>query len=210
LSGNLERYVGQGVDSSSVADAADSLGHVVVVEGLRSIHSPLGSAIGRARTATVVDADEPGTGLQSFLDEASDADILVLGWRACFVGSSWGGIAAAKSRARGCRGMISGGWVRDVDDIVATGLTVWARGSIPRTATRNTAVVRIGQPTSIGGIEIADRDLVVADSTGVCVVPTRHEVAVMEIAERLVDRDARRHAAATADERFDGRIAQIK
>ncbi len=178
-------------ETPAVSDAMDHLGLTRgVVDGLTHLPGGVPTAVGRARTATVVDSDEPNIpGLAEFLDGASEGDMLVLGWDAGSVSSVWGGLAATRTVARGCVGLVSAGWVRDIAEVSALPLVVWAAGTTPRSGKGRLAGTRVGAPVIVGGVPVHDRDLVVADATGVCVVPRSEEDPVLEYAADLQDRD---------------------
>lgn len=189
--GNAMTATAQTYETPAVSDAMDRRGLPRgVVDGLTHLPSGAASAVGRARTATVVDSDEPNIpGLAEFLDGASEGDMLVLGWESGVVASVWGGLAATRTVARGCVGLVSAGWVRDVDEVSSFPLAVWAAGTTPRSGKGRLAVSRVGEPVTVGGVSVHDRDLVIADATGVCVVPRSDEEAVLEDAVGLQDRD---------------------
>lgn len=178
------------VETPAVSDAMDTLGLASgVPEGLIRITGSSG-VVGPARTATVVDSDDPNIpGLAEYLDGAEAGDLLVLGWEATAVASVWGGLAATRTAATGCGGLVNAGWIRDVDEVRATPLTVWCRGVMPRSGKGRIAVHRIGEPTTVSGVVVHDRDLVVADVTGVCVVPARDADRVLAHAQDLQQRD---------------------
>jgi regulator of RNase E activity RraA/predicted MFS family arabinose efflux permease len=178
-------------ETPAVSDAMDNLGlESGVVTGLTRVAGARPRVVGRARTATVVDSDAPDIpGLAEYLDEAGKGDLLVLGWEATSEASVWGGLAATRSVTAGCVGMVNAGWVRDVDEVRQTPLTVWCLGALPRSGKGRLAVERIGEPTTVSDVVVHDRDLVVADTTGVCVVPAARAREVLAAAENLQARD---------------------
>jgi len=178
-------------ETPAVSDAMDHRGLTPgVVDGLTHLPGGAAAAVGRARTATVVDSDEPHIpGLAEFLDGATEGDMLVLGWEARSVASVWGGLAATRTVARGCVGLVNAGWVRDVTEVSSLPLAVWAAGTTPRSGKGRLAVTRVGEPVTVGGVPVHDRDFVIADATGVCVVPRSEEKSVLEYAADLQDRD---------------------
>lgn len=178
-------------ETPAVSDAMDGLGlEPGVVTGLTRLAGGVPPVMGPARTATVVDTDEPDIpGLAEYLDEAADGDLLVLGWAASTTASAWGGLAATRTAGRGCVGLVTAGWVRDLEEIRATPLVVWCRGPMPRSGKGRLAVRRVGEQVEVGGVLVRDRDLVVADGTGVCVVPRDRSPDVLEAAVRLQERE---------------------
>ena len=178
-------------ETPAVSDGMDGLGlGSGVPVGLSLVAAAAGPVAGPARTATVVNSDDPGIpGLAEYLDGAAEGDLLVLGWAATAVASVWGGLAATRTAARGCVGLVTDGWVRDVDEVRSLPLTVWARGPVPRSGKGRLAVTQVGEPTEVSGVPVHDRDVIVADNTGVCVVPAGQVTRVLEAAEELQRRD---------------------
>jgi len=139
------------LESSAVSDGVDAkAARGGVIDDLTEIAQGPAPTIGLARTATVVDTTDPSIpGLSEFLDGAEPGDMLVLGWNAGHA-SVFGGNAVTRIKAAGCVGLITGGYVRDIDELVASGLSVWSRGRTPRSGKGRLAVVNIGKPTRQG------------------------------------------------------------
>lgn len=196
----------QTLEAPAVSDALDQLSAPGgSPRGLTEMSRSATPVVGRARTATVVDSDDPNIpGLAEFLDNAQPGDMLVLGWEAERRASVWGGLAATRTAATGCVGLVTDGWIRDVDEVRAMPLLVWAAGSTPRSGKGRLAVVRVGEPAQVGGQCVGHGDLVVADHTGVCVVRSSHETEVRELAIELQDRDEAFRRALLAGADFRG------
>lgn len=179
------------METGAVSDAMDQLGLPNgTIQGLNGVANSAAALTGRVRTATVVDTDEPGIpGLAELLDGLADGDVLVLGWHAAAQVSTFGDLAATRTSRSGCRALVCGGWVRDVAELRATGLTVWARGVTPRSGKGRVKLVDADRPTTVGDVTVAAGDLAVLDGTGVCVVPAAHRDAVLELASDLLRRD---------------------
>lgn len=181
---------GAPLESPAVSDAIDmdSARGGVIDDLVEIAEGPL-PTIGLARTATVVNTTDPNIpGLAEYLDGAEPGDMLVLGWNAGHA-SVFGGNAGMRSKAAGCVGLITNGYVRDIDELRATGLCVWATGRSPRSGKGRLAVVAVGQPTKLGDQIVYDRDTVIADRTGICVIAPESRDAVFHHAAELVARD---------------------
>ena len=93
--------------------------------------------------------------------------------------------------ARGARGIVSNGGVRDTDEIIKQKIPVYldllnrGRGIRPG---RN-EIESVNQPVSIGGVLIRPGDVIVADGDGVIVVPRQHARQVAEYAREILDKD---------------------
>ncbi|KAL4937938.1 hypothetical protein BDV06DRAFT_226466 [Aspergillus oleicola] len=103
-----------------------------------------------------------------------------------------GGIMASRMKVLGVRGVIVNGRVRDLSELSATGLPVWARatstvgtGAEAKAGLRN---VRI----DVGGVDVEPGDLVMADPLeGVVVIPRDLLDSVLEVMPGLVEMDDR-------------------
>lgn len=93
--------------------------------------------------------------------------------------------------ARGMRGIVTTGSVRDTDEIIKQKIPVYldheqrGRGIRPG---RN-EVESVNQPIEVGGALIRPGDVIVADGDGVIVVPREHAVRVAEIALEVLAGD---------------------
>ena len=136
------------VSSTSVSDTVDDHGlSGAVVDGLEPVATHASPAIGRARTATLVSSEDPGIpGIADFFDTVSEGDVLVLGWaveddpRPI---STLGGLAGRRVSGLGARAVVTDGWVRDIAELTATSLTVWASGSTPRSSINSSTSRRL-------------------------------------------------------------------
>lgn len=177
-----------------VADACDRVGlrEQCLAPGIAP-HSGTGTLIGRARTATVVAVhsipDDPYAGEIAFCDALQPGEVAVLGVRAD--AAVWGELFSAAAKARGARGMVTDGVVRDVRRIGPLGFAVHAAGTHPADALGRVALGRRGEPTVCGGTRVETGDLVVADADGVVVVPAAKADQVLEIALQKVSTENR-------------------
>ena len=102
---------------------------------------------------------------------ALTGDVLVIAAPRDLAASVLGGKAAAACVAAGLAGLIVDGAIRDVDEIDATGLRVWARARTPITGRGRLDAIEINGPVEVGGVAVVPGDVVVADRSGVVFVP---------------------------------------
>ena len=116
--------------------------------------------------------------------------------------STFGGLASlALSRKHAAAAIIDGG-CRDIEEIRSSGLTVASRYVTPRTGKRRLKVVSRGQPVTCGGVAVRQSDLVVADDTGVVVIPSGMVEKILGTAEKLDRQDAAFADELRADKSF--------
>jgi regulator of RNase E activity RraA len=103
--------------------------------------------------------------------------------------STFGGLASLAATTRQAEAVIIDGACRDVEEIRASGLTVASRSVTPRTGKGRLRVVSLGKPVGCGGVRVRPGDLVVADDTGIVVIPIERAEEVLTTAEDLDRRD---------------------
>lgn len=102
----------------------------------------------------------------------------------------WGELLANGAVARGVRGAVIDGGVRDTAALLDMRFPVFHRFRSARDAKGRWNVVDIQQPVVCGGVRVCPGDIVVGDSDGVVVVPRDIAVDVLVEAERTVEVEA--------------------
>lgn len=98
-----------------------------------------------------------------------------------------GELSAEALTLRGVIGAVIDGGCRDVERINRVGLPVFCRYFTPLDVVGSWLPDRFGEPVVIGGCEIATGDVVVADTDGICVVPSDHAEAVAAAARTAMN-----------------------
>lgn len=198
-----ERLVGQlsAFPTATIADALDANGLTGVADGFRHV-GPSPRIAGIARTAVVTDSLDPGLpGLAELIDHADPGDVLVFAWAASAKASCFGGMAARRARARGCAGLLIDGGMRDLAEVAET-LPAWFRYATPRTGRGRLRVRPVDHPVVVGTVTVSPADLVLADETGVCVVPADAADRVLTTAAEYAQRDTEAEARIDAGASF--------
>jgi regulator of RNase E activity RraA len=174
-------------DTSVVSDAMDEHGLEGVLTGL-SPASPEHRAVGRARPVRFERAR--GDGLTNFPFEMLDAiaadEVFVLDGVAPDL-SCWGGQASALADEAGMAGVVVDGGYRDVEEIRADSFPVFGRATTPKSGQGRLRVASTTGPVTVDGVRVEPDDIVVADATGVVVVPSRHAERVAESAAAILE-----------------------
>lgn len=113
------------------------------------------------------------------LAQPGDVAVIEVGGMATV--SVLGGLAAQSAVNAKLAGCIVDGGIRDLEQIQALGLPVWARTLTPRTGKWRVEAMAINHPIACGGVQVHPGDVVIADETGVCFLP-------IEVAESAIDR----------------------
>lgn len=112
--------------------------------------------------------------------------------------SGMGGESASIAKSRGIAGSIIDGVCTGVPRIRKVGYPVWCRGGTPVTGGHRIETVEINGTVSCAGVQVQPGDLIVADDTGVAVVPNnliskvlgqmKKEAFVGERVQKVLDR----------------------
>ncbi|MDO9405476.1 MAG: hypothetical protein Q7T87_15685 [Polaromonas sp.] len=122
-------------------------------------------------------------------------DVMVIEARGIPHASNFGGLMATSVKEAGIDGLLIDGWVRDVANMRAMGLQVWARGATPRTGKHRIELVEINGPVDIAGVQVRPGDLVLGDCDGVIIVPLDVAATVLERAQAATAREEKLVAA---------------
>lgn len=181
------------LSSTLAADAAGGLGALPPwIRGL----SPRASVTGPALVVTVSRDDNlpmrdvpaavgtPGTVL--VVAGASQSRTAVLG-----------DLVARELLAAGVVAVVTDGLIRDSSTVAELGLPVWARGTTPIASAKH-GPGHVGGTVTIGGVVVADDDIVAADADGVVVWPAAQLSSLLEAAAAKQRADEARLARLTA------------
>jgi 4-hydroxy-4-methyl-2-oxoglutarate aldolase len=178
--------------SAAAADALDRRGFRLTVAAAQV--PPLGdgqAVVGRALTLRYlparkeVSAREPLGRLahRTAYDLASAGDILVISAPASIDASVMGGEALAAAQTAGIAAIVVDGAVRDIDELLAVGVPVWAHRRTPLTGRGRIDAAEINGPVEIAGVQVVPGDVVFADASGITFVPAE---LFVEIADEIL------------------------
>lgn len=185
-------------DSCAVSDALDTLGLPGAVTGLRPMWQISGVLAGRVRTVTAApkSASGPATHIATPLVAIADPDdVVVIDNHGRADVSCWGGLLAEAAMQRGVGGVIVDGACRDVQESEALGLPLFARAAVPVSARGRIVQQAMDAPVQVCGVAVDSGDFVIADVNGVVFVAAEHAERVVELAQRIVAREAAMAAA---------------
>jgi regulator of RNase E activity RraA len=181
----------QEIPVSTWSDALDRVRIGGIVSGLQHV---TGSASFAGRAVTVLEeAAEFGLPPEAFnvpaiLAAINPGSVVVVAAGGVQV-SSFGGLAARAAARRGVAGVLLDAGCRDVDEIDAVGVPVWTRHVTPVSGKGRLRVIDINRTVDCGGVMISAGDVVIADRTGIAVVPADRFDEVAAIAQDIDRRD---------------------
>ena len=160
--------------------------------------------VGRAMPVLCVDVyeipDEPYQQEIAAVDSLKQNDVLICSTngstRICF----WGELLSTAANARGARGAVIEGFIRDVRKIMGMRFPIFTTGISPVDSNGRGDVVAYNVPIECGGVTVNPGDIVFGDADGVVIIPQSIEKTVVEAALEKVrgenrTRDALRDGA---------------
>jgi regulator of RNase E activity RraA len=166
--------------SSVLADILDEAGYrnQVIRPEVRPLY-PGAKVAGRAATMLAVEVSElppePYHLLMELLDGLRPGEVVVGAVQAQVRAALWGELLSTHTRAKGGRGVVLDGLSRDSWGIVEMKFPVFATGLSPADSRGRLEVISIRGTIPVGGVSVADGDLIVADADGCVVVPVAIE-----------------------------------
>jgi 4-hydroxy-4-methyl-2-oxoglutarate aldolase len=147
---------------------------------------PGSRAAGRARTVRC--GQDDNLMVHAAMAEVQPGEVLVLTMPEPRPVALIGELLATQAKAHGAAALLVDASVRDLEDLVALGLPIWARWIRVRGATKD-APGAIGEPVIVGGAEIRQGDAVVLDVDGVAVVESERVQPVLEAARERAEKE---------------------
>ena len=141
---------------------------------------------GPARIALCAAGDN--TMVHAVVAHANPGDVLVLTSSDPAPVALVGELIATQAQKRGVAGILVDGAVRDLDELAAIGLPIWARFVRASGATKG-QVGKLDVPVVIGGVTIRPGDLVVLDCDGAMVLPSEQVAEVLPLALERAERE---------------------
>ena len=177
-----------------VSDALDELGirEQAMAEHLRPVGSTVTFA-GRARTIACVDTyhvDDDPYGMEiDAIDSILPGEAVVVSTGGSRRNAPWGELLSTAAMARGARGAVVDGLVRDVRRIQDLGFPLFAAGMKPVDSKGRGRVVAYNVPVECGGVLIKPGDVVFADLDGIIAIPAGIVEDVVRLATDKASRE---------------------
>lgn len=188
------RFVEGKLFTAVLSDVMDALGieGKVMQANIRPLHPDFVVA-GKARTMLWMDVfhvhDHPYRIEIEAMDCLGPGDVAVHHVGASRRSAPWGGLMTAAAIARGARGAVMDGYVRDAKKIIELGFPVFAAGIRPLDSKGRGYMIDYDCPIECAGVAVRTNDLVVADYDGVVVVPQDAEEEVLALAMKKVAKE---------------------
>jgi 4-hydroxy-4-methyl-2-oxoglutarate aldolase len=181
------------LDTCAASDALDRLGLRGATIGIRPVW-PCARIVGRAVTCKIKPAGLEKSKVHlgtPAIEAAKASDIIVVDNGGRPDVSAWGGLLSLASKQKGLSGVVIDGACRDVDESRDVGFPVYARAVVPVTARGRIMQDSINQEIQCGGVQVHPGDLVIADGSGVVIIPSSRAQEVVSEAEKIAAHEAK-------------------
>ena len=186
------------INTSTIADLLDEMGLTGIMYGIRPV-KPGTKLVGPAVTVKEV-SGEVGTytaedfPIGTVIDSAETGDVIVFDNAGKEI-STWGGLATTAARERGVAGAVIDGGCRDADETIEMDFPIYSRHVTPTPAKTRIKILEVNVVILCGNTRVCPGDVIVADRTGVVVVPRQKADDILKRAE-AVERTEMEFAAA--------------
>lgn len=177
-----------------VSDSLDQLGvrHQAMREYLRPVHKGCVFA-GWARTISCSDIyhipENPYDVEIEAVDSLLPGEVAVVGTQKSTRNAPWGELLSTAAKARGARGAVVDGLVRDITKIEEIDFPVFAAGIKPVDSMGRGLVTAYNVPVECGEVIVNPGDFVFGDHDGVIVIPGAMVKEVLALAHEKVTRE---------------------
>lgn len=179
-------------DTCILSDAMDRLGLAGATIGIRpawKCPKIFGRAVTMKLKPTGLDRPTQHLGTAA-IELAKPGEIIVIENRIRADAPGWGGLLSLAAKTKGLAGVVTDGPCRDVDECEMLDFPIYAGSVVPISARGRIVQESVNKEIQLAGVQVRPNDLVVADGSGVVVIPQEKVADVIGTATELADREA--------------------
>lgn len=191
---NEQREKMMKLSSNNVSDALTALQLPGSTFGVRPIWEGCPKIVGEAVTVKIgpvgmTEASTTHLGILTAIRQAKPGSVIVVDHGGRMDVSAWGGIMATTAQVSGMAGVVVDGVTRDIDNFVEIGFPVYSRGAVVATSRGKTMAYDINGMVQFANAQVRAGDIVIADRSGVVIVPQERFEDVLCKAEELYEKE---------------------
>ncbi len=177
------------IDTSTISDVLDEMGLDCLVSGVKAVDVGF-ALVGPAITIKQISGLVGTYPIEDFqiskiLEISQRGDVLVFDNSGKEI-STWGGLASLAAKEKGIAGVVIDGASRDSDYVAELKFPVFSRYITPRTGKTRTKMLEMNGEIQCGGIRVRPGDVIVADRTGIIVIPRERAAEVLEKSRKSI------------------------
>ena len=176
------------LDTTSVSDALDKLGITGGLLGIKPVCQGT-TLCGQAFTVHYAPCGEVKGTVGDFLDDVEEGQVVVLdngGRLNCTV---WGDLMSITATRNKVAGTVIDGVCRDVPAIRDIRYPIFTRDVYMVTGKDRVYVDAVNVPVSVSGVQVKPGDIMLADDTGVLVIPVGRAAEILEVALNIAEKE---------------------
>jgi 4-hydroxy-4-methyl-2-oxoglutarate aldolase len=173
------------LSTPNVSDALDKLKIRCGCEGLVPI-IPGKKFVGPAFTVKYVPFSQVKSGAGDYIDDAVEGDVIVIDNGGRTYCTAWGDILTNVAVSKKLAGTVIDGVCRDVDGIRDLDYPMYTRGHFMVTGKDRIVMESYNKPVEICDVQVNPGDLIMADQSGVLVIPKNRAEEVLALAQEII------------------------
>ena len=186
-----ENSIAKKLSTTNISDALDALGLASGISGiLPAFDCPkiFGPVVTLKITAAGLTPSKSHLGIDAIVC-SKKGDIIVIDNGGREDVSCWGEILSYGAKSKGVAGVVIDGAFRDIDDIKIVNFPVFARAVVPVTARKRIMGLETNKIIQCGGVQVRPGDFIMADGSGVVIIPSEKLFEVLSKAEELFNKE---------------------